>query len=168
MSAGLIEVCGPNYDFHFFDSFAGLPPVGLEDGPAAALWQADTTGPRYFNNCSASFSEFTQAIHQTGISSAKMHIHKGLFEETMPDVDIPSIAVLRLDADWYSSTMTCLDCLWDKVIRGGLVIIDDYFDWEGCRKALHNFFAKRGCSEAIEHTVFGKVTFVRKGYHPHA
>ena len=52
---------------------------------------------------------------------------------------IGEIAVLRLDGDWYESTKICLDKLYDRVIEGGIIIIDDYGHWVGAKKAVDNF-----------------------------
>jgi O-methyltransferase len=59
------------------------------------------------------------------------------------------IALLRLDGDWYESTMACLDALYDRVVPGGLVIIDDYYTWDGCARAVHDFLSRRGVSARI-------------------
>jgi hypothetical protein len=78
-----------------------------------------------------------------GYDANYLHFHKGWFQETLPEVhnDIKSIAVLRIDGDWYASTMVCLQYLFDKVVSGGFVIIDDYGAYEGCRKAVDAFIA---------------------------
>lgn len=75
-----------------------------------------------------------------------LRYHAGWFQETMPrDAgSVGPIAILRLDADWHASTKTCLDRLYDKVVRGGFVIIDDYGAYEGCRKAVDEFLKDRG------------------------
>lgn len=71
-----------------------------------------------------------------------LHYHKGWFQDTLPQVtNIDKIAILRLDGDWYASTKICLDCLYDKVTSGGIIIIDDYGAYEGCRKAVDEFIA---------------------------
>ena len=62
---------------------------------------------------------------------------------------MPAIAVLRLDGDWYGSTMTCLEHLFDKVLPGGIVLMDDYYAWEGCSKAVHDFLSARSATEQI-------------------
>jgi len=76
----------------------------------------------------------------------KEHIlyHQGWFQDTIPNVknEIDKIAVLRLDGDYYASTKVCLDNLYDKVVEGGLVIIDDYGTYEGCKKAVDEFRKK--------------------------
>lgn len=70
-----------------------------------------------------------------------VHYHVGWFQNTIPadHHDIGSIAILRLDGDWYASTKICLEFLFDKVIKGGIVIIDDYGTYEGCRRAVDEF-----------------------------
>ena len=58
--------------------------------------------------------------------------------------------------------MQCLDALWDRVMPGGLVLIDDYYAWEGCTKAVHAFLAKRQAREPIRQSRSGKVCFIVK------
>ena len=79
-----------------------------------------------------------------------MHVHKGWFEDTLPTFSAPPIAVLRIDGDWYESTMTCLSALWDAVVPGGLVLLDDYGSWEGCTKAMHDFLSERKAVEFVQ------------------
>jgi hypothetical protein len=74
-----------------------------------------------------------------------LHYHVGWLQETLPrDADsIGEIALLRLDADLYASTRVCLEHLYDKVVRGGFVIVDDYGGFEGCRRAVDEFLTNR-------------------------
>ena len=64
---------------------------------------------------------------------------------------IPQIAILRLDGDWYASTMICLEYLYDRVVSGGFVIIDDYGCYDGCRKAVDEFRKARGIVAFLHH-----------------
>lgn len=102
--------------------------------------------------------ENRQLLEQViGYPAGKVHYHVGWFQDTLPAVheSIGSIAILRLDGDWYASTRVCLDYLYDKVVRGGIVIIDDYGAYEGCRRAVDEFLATRGMSpylHNIDHT----------------
>ena len=59
---------------------------------------------------------------------------------TFPD----EIAILRLDTDWYESSKFELEKMYDKVVDGGLVIFDDYYHWDGQRRATDEFFESRG------------------------
>ena len=52
------------------------------------------------------------------------------------------IALLRLDTDWYKSASHELEYLYPLVVKGGVVIIDDYGYWKGARKAVDEFIAK--------------------------
>lgn len=68
--------------------------------------------------------------------------HRGLFEMTLPMAGrMGSIAVLRLDCDWYDSVRLCLEHLAPLVSPGGVVLIDDYGYCEGARKAVDEYIA---------------------------
>ncbi|WP_103257651.1 TylF/MycF/NovP-related O-methyltransferase [Tabrizicola aquatica] len=68
-------------------------------------------------------------------------VHKGWFQDTIPVVETGPIAILRLDGDWYASTKICLDHLYERVVPGGFVIVDDYGTYEGCQKAVDELLA---------------------------
>jgi hypothetical protein len=163
MAAGMIETCGFGRQYYFFDSFAGLPPAQELDGNSAFQWQADETSPNFHDNCSASIEEFYETIRMTKCPPQNVHVYKGFFEDTLPRFDCPPIAVLRLDGDWFASTMICLDALWDRVLPGGVVLIDDYYAWEGCAKAVHTFLAKRMAPERIYQGLVRNTAFIIKG-----
>jgi O-methyltransferase len=76
---------------------------------------------------------------------------QGWFSDTLPSfVPREPIAVLRLDGDWYESTMTCLVNLYDHVVEGGLIIFDDYYIYDGCSRAVHEFLAERKVPAKIQ------------------
>jgi O-methyltransferase len=72
------------------------------------------------------------------------------------------IAILRLDADWYESTLQCLQALYPHVARGGLILVDDYYWWDGCALAVHEYFAQRDELERIRQSPAG-VAYLVKG-----
>lgn len=74
---------------------------------------------------------------------------KGWLAESLPRASIGPLALLRIDVDLYSSTMESLDLLYDKVVEGGFVIVDDYGFLPCCRDAVDEFRARRGVSEPI-------------------
>ena len=49
---------------------------------------------------------------------------------------------MRLDTDWYDTTKFELECLFEKVCKGGIIIIDDYGYWKGARKSVDEFIVK--------------------------
>mgnify|MGYP001329190707 FL=1 len=63
-----------------------------------------------------------------------------MVEQTLQNNKIPDIAILRLDTDFYSSTITELKFLYPKLVKGGVLIIDDYGVWNGATKATHEYF----------------------------
>jgi hypothetical protein len=79
-----------------------------------------------------------------GYNPAFLHYHRGWFQDTLPTArhEIERIAILRIDADWYASTKVCLDNLFDRVVSGGFLIVDDYGAYEGCRKAVEEFLGR--------------------------
>ena len=140
MIAGMVSILGADRVYFLFDSFKGLPEVKEIDGPDARAWQSNKNDVYYFDNCKAEESDAEKAMT---LSGAKHYsIHKGWFNESMEKFSSPNgIAILRLDADWYDSTMDCLVHLFPKINKGGVLILDDYYTWEGCSKAIHDYLS---------------------------
>jgi O-methyltransferase len=138
MIAGIAELLGPDRQYVLFDSFEGLPPAKVIDGPAAREWQADTTDPAYCDNCSAPSSFASHAMQLAG--ARNVSVHAGWFKDTLQQYVPPApIAILRLDGDWYDSTMVCLEALFAHLAPEGVVIVDDYSTWDGCRRAVNDY-----------------------------
>ena len=161
MSAGLIETLGRERKYHFFDSFEGLPPAQEIDGSTALQWQNNTSSKLYFNNCSASEEQFMETVKRTGIEARNLNVYKGFFETTVPPSDTGPIALLRLDGDWYESTICCLRALFPRLVPGGLLIIDDYGVWDGCTRAVHDYLSAQSRPEPIERFGSTGVAFIR-------
>ena len=133
MSAGLARVLGNNRKYYLFDSFEGLPAAKDIDGADAIQWQEDTKSVGYYDNCKAEIGFAEAAMQKTGV---RFELIKGWFSDTLPKFTVPGpIALLRLDGDWYESTIDCLTHLYPKVAQKGVIIIDDYFTWEGCSQS---------------------------------
>ena len=149
MSAGMAEVLGADRQYFLFDSFEGLPPAREDvDGAAAIAWQSNTTSPTYRNNNTAAEEEAAAAMKLSGTPS--FSLVKGWFNETLPRFAPPcDIAVLRLDGDWYDSTRASLENLYPHVAPGGIVIVDDYYNWDGCARAVNEFIASIASPNAV-------------------
>lgn len=98
MIAGIAEVLGSARKYYLCDSFQGLPPAKEIDGVEALAWQANTTGPIYHNNCTASVEEARAAMAMSGAKDYV--ILEGWFEDTLPKFPPGPVALLRLDGDW--------------------------------------------------------------------
>ena len=141
MIAGMAEVLGPGRDYVLCDSFEGLPKAEAIDGPQALAWQANTAGSTYYDNCRAEAAFAERAMSMAG--AAKYRLVRGWFDQTLPALELSApIAILRIDADWYQSVKCCLVNLVPRLAPGGIVIMDDYFTWDGCAKAVHEYLAE--------------------------
>jgi O-methyltransferase len=148
MSGGMAALLGPNRKYYLFDSFQGLPLAKKIDGQAALKWQQSTDSPGYYDNCSASEDFALRAMTLAGAND--FELVRGWFDVTTPSHRAGEpIALLRLDGDWYDSTLVCLENLFDRVVPGGLIILDDYHAWDGCSRALHTFLCRRSATERI-------------------
>ena len=69
----------------------------------------------------------------------KIHFIKGKIEDTVPNTMPDRISLLRVDMDWHDPTLHSLTYLYPKVEPGGVIILDDYGHWEGCKLAVDCF-----------------------------
>jgi hypothetical protein len=141
-------LAGPDRLVWGFDSFEGMPPLSEEDeGSGEFFVGIQISGPEGEEAVATTFNTL-------GLAMDNVRLVKGWFEESLPTrVDeIGEIAILRLDNDWYRSTRFCLETLYDQVIPGGAVIIDDYYDFTGCRKAVDEFRDTRGIKAPLHVT----------------
>ena len=160
MIAGIADVLGAEKNYFLFDSFEGLPPVKEIDGAAAKEWQANTESPYYYDNCSAEIALATRAMT---MASVRFKCIKGWFEETIPQFgETDSVSLLRLDGDWYDSTMVCLQHLFPKVVQDGIVVIDDYHTWSGCSRAVHDYLASTQSPARIHQSPAGVAYLVKR------
>ena len=161
MSFGLTEVLSGIRECHYFDSYEGLPPGGEWDGDKARIEQS--TGALWHNNNTAEYDDFLHGMRPLHKPGRALSAHKGWFEDTLPQFKPERpISVLRLDGDWYEPTVCILDNLFDHVMQGGLIMIDDYYDWDGCTRGVHDFLSKRKLTERIRQSRYGGLAYILK------
>jgi O-methyltransferase len=80
----------------------------------------------------------------------KVKFIKGWFRDTLHVAPIQQLALLRLDGDLYESTMDALKALYAKVSPGGFIIVDDFNDFEPCRRAVLEFRELHDIDDPIE------------------
>jgi len=131
-----------------FDSFEGLPPADERDGPLAKVYQRDVDSPYYYDNCSAALDEVRIAIKHFGFSDEECRVVPGWFSDSLPpkttNLAREGIALLRVDCDWYEPVRFVLDTLLPHTTDDARVILDDYYFWDGCARATHDFLAGSG------------------------
>ena len=120
-----------------FDSFEGMPEPTSHDthGGLAANDTGWGTG-----TCAAPEASLSQVCEKLNVTEF-VKPKKGFFQNTLPvsKNEIGTIALLHMDGDWYESTKSILDNLYDQVNQNGAIQVDDYGFWEGCRKAIEEF-----------------------------
>lgn len=160
MIAGIYDYARKKRNCILFDSFEGLPEVKENDGAAAKKWQINNDG-KGLDNCKA---EILFAEKAMKLANSQNHrIIQGWFDVAIPNAKITEpIAILRLDGDWYDSTMVCLENLYPLVAENGLIIIDDYYAWDGCSRAIHDYLSKNNLPLRIYQTVNGVCYIINK------
>ena len=126
------------------DSFAGLPkPAAPQD--AGYDFSADV-----HPILAISLEEVQHLFAKYNLLDEQVQFVKGWFHESLPHLPVKQLALLRLDGDLYESTRGALVNLYQKVVPGGFVIIDDYGDFAPCRAAVDEFRAEHDIAETIE------------------
>jgi hypothetical protein len=125
-----------------FDTFEGMPAASVFDISHGKTAEATGWG---VGTCAAPEASLREACQKLNVEKLVEPV-KGLFADTLPvsRERIASIALLHMDGDWYSSTRDILGNLFDQVVTGGRIQIDDYGYWEGCKRAVREFENARG------------------------
>lgn len=133
-------------DLYLFDTFEGMTlpaevDVDFRGRKASLEFLAKRRNGDSSNWCYASLSEVRANLETVGYVRNKIHYIVGKVEETVPEQAPEEISILRLDTDWYESTMHELVHLYPRLVKGGVLIVDDYGHWQGARKAVDEYFA---------------------------
>ena len=94
----------------------------------------------------ASRSHFAKNVQQSGLGYAlnsQLKIVPGWFKDTLPPAGLRSIAYLRLDGDLYASTRDAIEPLYPLVVPGGVVYVDDYGSYGGCKQAIDEYRSRQ-------------------------
>lgn len=145
----LRECASTDRDLYLFDTFEGMSAptahdVAIDGQSAAALLQAPRSTAADSPWCYATLPDVQTALARTGYPVERIHYIQGRVEDSLPSRAPRPIALLRLDTDWYESTRHELEHLYPLLSPGGVLIIDDYGHWGGCRKAVDEYFAAHG------------------------
>lgn len=125
------------------DSFEGLPVPSL---PEDAGWDLSIDKEPIL---AITLEEVQENFRRYGLLDDRVRFLKGWFKDTLPQAPVGPLALLRLDGDLYESTRDAIEALYDKVSPGGFIVVDDYGDFEPCRKAIDEFRQKRGITEPL-------------------
>lgn len=134
--------------FNVYDVFEMIPPPSdedtsdvheryqeIKDGKSEGIG-----GELYYGYEKDLFNKVISNLRDFQIQPEHENVHliKGLVQDTM-NITEP-VAFGHIDVDWYDPVKTCLEQLCPNLIVGGSIILDDYYDWGGCKKATDEYF----------------------------
>ena len=134
------------------DSFEGLPAPCIEDGVFSnEFWYRFSKKlPMYFLDCSCDLDSVKKNFSSYNLLSDQIIFKKGWFSEILNSDNFDNnLSLIRIDADWYQSTLDVLENCYNKLSEGGIVIIDDY-KLLGCKKAVDDFRLKNNVKDEIK------------------
>jgi O-methyltransferase len=144
------------------DSFQGLPePDPVKDNPYFTRGEYGRNG-----DADGLERELWLAAAGLGVGDRVVPV-PGFFEDTLRQLDDDlSFCFLHIDADLFASVLCALESLYDRVVDGGLIAIDDFFHpGQGPARAAAEFFAARGV-RPIYRVAFPYAVVVVKGDTP--
>lgn len=146
------------------DSFKGLPPAESVSGQSYQSVGLKTAIQLLRQDPSAFADRREQLAKGTSCDEVKGNFEKynlfdnkvcflpGWFKDTLPAAPIKKLALLRVDGDLYDSTMDVLQSLYPKLSPGGFTIIDDYYTFEECRKAVTDYLGSINATVTLSRT----------------
>jgi O-methyltransferase len=138
-------------DVYLYDTFEGMTEPTEHDRseferPALETWrEAEQQDGRAWSVLfdPEAFNEdaVRELLTSTGYPPERLHFVRGRVEETIPATAPDQLALVRLDTDWYESTLHEMQHLYPRLAEGGVLIVDDYGHWQGARRAVDDYFA---------------------------
>jgi asparagine synthase (glutamine-hydrolysing) len=142
---------------HLYDVFGMIPPPGDQDGEDAhRRYDVIKSGASpglgsdlYYGYVDSLQDKVLLNLKRWGLSCQKdlIELHPGLFEATL----FPSgpVAFAHIDCDWYESVNLCIARILPHLVRGGIMVFDDYHSYSGCKKAIDQLLARRSDLQII-------------------
>lgn len=137
--------------FHGYDVFGMIPPPGEHDdahsheryGEIREGRSRGIGGETYYGYLENLYARVCDTFCAYGLRPNKERIvlHQGLFEETLDPAERRPVAFAHIDCDWYQPVAFCLAAIHHRLPPGARVVLDDYNDYGGCRRAVDAFLA---------------------------
>jgi hypothetical protein len=148
MAKSLLEAKTTDRLIYLYDTFEGMSEPSEKDvsffgKKAKSLLQQQSIEVQHSVWCYSAIDEVKSNLIKVGYPEDNFIFVQGKVEDTIPKVLPQKIALLRLDTDWYESTKHELTHLYPLLVEGGILIIDDYGHWLGCKKAVDEFIQEK-------------------------
>ena len=145
MASVLMQEKTTDRDIFLYDTFSGMTSpsekdVAIDGTLAAEILQREKPEDETSTWCKVDISKVKDAVLSTGYPEERVRFVAGPVEATIPDTVPGSIALLRLDTDFYESTKHELVHLYPLLAERGVIIVDDYGQWQGQQQAVDEYF----------------------------
>jgi len=138
--------------FHGFDVFATIPPPQStkDDQKSKNRYETIASGQSegiggdiYYGYREDLYSDVCRTFerHAMPVDGRSVALHKGLFEETWPEYCSDTVAFSHIDCDWYDPVKFSLRSVHSRLVVGGIIVLDDYHDYSGCKTATDEFLS---------------------------
>jgi O-methyltransferase len=135
-----LAVRGHGRRLWLYDSFQGLPAPTAADGEQAARFTGELAGDP---------ERVRSRLAAVGLSAEAIVLREGWFADTFSQPGPERVAMLHVDVDFYEPVRAVLKHFYDRVVDGGVIILDDFAWWEGTRRAFYEYCAERGIAPII-------------------
>ena len=144
----LLRMNETNRSLYLYDTYEGMAKPTARDikifdqSSALKSWKKKKKDD-YIEWCYASIEEVRKNLYSTGYPKKNIKVIKGKVQDSIPNIIPDKISLLRLDTDLYESTYHELTYLYPKLMKKGVLIIDDYGLWKGQKEAVNHYFKEK-------------------------
>jgi hypothetical protein len=143
---------------YIYDTFEGMPAPSVKDDPRALEQYNQKQDGEYSNWCRAGLDTVKDTLSKVTENYEQHCVFVvGMVEETLDSVVPDTIALCRVDTDWYESTKKEFEVLYPRISAGGYMIVDDYTDWSGCKLAVDEYMNTQAPDSYEKHLVSGSL-----------
>lgn len=164
LAAKIFEYLGADRRVWLFDTFSGMTEptikdVRLFDGEMATTKYFETHQGTHTNWAYSSIDDVRENMRRANVNMSSVTFVEGDVAQTLrEESNLPvSISVLRLDTDWFESTLLEMKVLYPRVPKGGVLIVDDYGHWRGSKLAVDEYF-EQNASKPLLNVVYNSGT----------
>lgn len=158
-----------DFKIFLYDTFQGMVQPGKYD---YKIWEKDNVKSikKYEESLNEnktsswqnySLEQVKENISKTEYPADKIKFVVGNVINTIPKNIHENISLLRLDTDFYDSTKVELEYLFPKVVKGGIIILDDYGGFTGVKKATDEYLKKNHLYPLLVRSSFKERVFIK-------
>jgi hypothetical protein len=124
-----------------FDTFASFPPTGHAEDRPFLEHMVNAAGSESIGR-----DQLLEVLQRKGLDR-NIELVAGDILQTVPAYvschPELRISLLNLDTDTYEPARVILEHLWDRIVPGGILLLDDFATFPGETRAVEKFFGER-------------------------